>query len=147
MQLPRRGILAAVPTLLAGCGRSLRDNSVPGGLRIENRRSRAVTVSVSASRRPAEETDGRTDSPTPETPTAFEDASLTGEYEVPADDTRAVPDFFPGGGQWAVEAVVDDQRGGTRIELYASVPGPAGTDTVRIRVTPDGVTAEASTVD
>ncbi|MEF8800961.1 MAG: hypothetical protein V5A38_13905 [Halolamina sp.] len=39
-------MLAALPLVLAGCGRSLRTNVVPGGLYLEDRRQQAVTVTV-----------------------------------------------------------------------------------------------------
>lgn len=153
MQRSRRTVLASLPVVLAGCGRSFRQNSVPGGLYIENRRRRRVTVAVRAARLPPQRTptDGEaTPTERPETPPgeAVEEPSLTEEYAVGAGQERAVPDFFPRAGNWAVEAVVGDDSGNrTRIELYAALPGPAGADTVRIRVTPDDVTADATTVD
>lgn len=153
MQRSRRTVLASLPLALAGCTRTFRENTVPGGLYVENRRQQAVTVTVRAARLPPKETvaDGEpTPTDTPETPPA--DAvgtpDQTGEYEVAAGSQRAVPDFFPTADRWAVEVVVGDDGGNrTRIELYAAIPGPAGADTVRIRVKPDDVTAEATTVD
>jgi hypothetical protein len=153
MQRSRRTVLAAVPIVLAGCGRSFRDNSVPGGLSIENERDRTVTVSVSAARLPPKETaasGGPTPSPTPETPDASAVASpeLTGEYEVQGGGNRGVSDYFPTAAHWAVEVVVDDDSGNrARIQLYEAIPGPTGADTIRILVGPDNVTARATTVD
>lgn len=153
MQRSRRTVLASLPVVLAGCGRSFRKNSVPGGLAIQNRRRRPVTVTVRAARLPPRGTagdEGPTPTETPETPpaAAVEPPDLTGEYEVQPGEDRAVPNFFPDAGRWAVEAIVgDDGDNRARIELYAAIPGPAGADTVRIRVTPDGVTARATTVD
>lgn len=156
MQRSRRAVLAAVPVALAGCGRSLRDNAVPGGLHLRNRRSETVTVSVRAALLPERQTDGGdgagvTDSPTatPATPrdAALDSPDVTGEYAVPAGDERAVPDFFPDPGRWGIEAVVDGGGDRTRIRLHAAIPGPTGADTVVIRLTADGVTAEATTVD
>ncbi|MFB6220152.1 MAG: hypothetical protein ABEH90_01820 [Halolamina sp.] len=151
MQRSRRTVLAAVPTLLAGCGRSFRQNSVPGGLFIENQRDQGVTVTVKAAPLPPMETpvDG-TPSPTPETPAdeVLESPTVSGTHEVAAGNDKGVPDFFPEAGRWAVEATVEDGGGGrARIELHAAIPGPTGADTVHIQVTPEGVTAEASTVD
>lgn len=153
MQWSRRTVLAAVPVVLAGCGRSFRANSVPGGLFIENERDRSVTVSVSAARlSPQERTvsGGETPSPTPETPgaSAVESPELTGEYTVAAGGTRGVPDFFPTAATWAVDIVVDADSGGrARIQVYDAVPGPTGADTIRILVGPENVTARATTVD
>ena len=153
MQRSRRTVLASLPVVLAGCGRSFRQNSVPGGLYIENRRRRRVTVTVRAARLPPQETaigTEATPTDTPDTPPAeaVADPTRTGEYEVGAGGERGVPDFFPRAGRWAVEAVVGDDSGNrTRIELYTAIPGPTGADTVRIRVTPGDVTAQATTVD
>lgn len=155
MQRSRRTVLAALPVVLAGCGRSLRENAVPGGLYLENRRRRQVTVTVKAALLPAPETapgvDEATPSPTPETPAAdaVAEPTLTGTYEVGANGTHAVRDFFPEAGRWAIEAVVDGDGdvGRARIELHAAVPGPTGADTVRLRIDGDGITATATTVD
>lgn len=155
MQRSRRTVLAALPLVVAGCGRSLRENAVPGGLYLENRRGRPVTVRVEAAMLPTPETpeagDEATPSPTPETPEAdvVADPSVSGTYEVDANAERAVPDFFPETGRWAVEAVVegDGDFGRARIELHAAIPGPTGADTVRLRIDGEGLTAEATTVD
>lgn len=155
MQRSRRTVLAALPLVLAGCGRSFRENSVPGGLYFQNRRRRTVTVSVDAALLPPRGTDaaGRdgTPSPTPETPVAdaVADPSVSGTYDVAGKEERAVPDFFPEAGRWAVEAVVEGNGalGRARIELHAAIPGPTGADTVRLRLDADGLTAEATTVD
>lgn len=152
MQRSRRTVLAAVPTLVAGCGRSLRDNTVPGGLFIENRRSQTVTVTVQATELPPKQTAvEETASPTPETPRddVFESTEVSGTYEVPARQDKAVPDFFPRAGRWGIEAVVegDGDIGRARIELYAAIPGPTGADTVEIRVGSEGLSAEASRTD
>lgn len=155
MKRSRRTVLAALPVVLAGCGRSLRENAVPGGLYLENRRRRPVTVAVNAALLPPPETaaavDGATPSPTPETPAAdaVAEPSLTGTYEVAANGTQAVQDFFPEAGHWAVEAVVegDGEVGRARIELHAAIPGPTGADTVRLRIDGNSLTAAATTVD
>lgn len=156
MQPTRRSVLVGTGALLAGCGRSLRENGVPGGLELHNRRSSPVTVGVRASRR-ADDSDDSTGSPqtatarattTPETPESVESPDVTDEFEVPAGDQRVVPDFFPEPGRWVVEVVVADQTVRTRIELVASIPGPAGIDTVVVTARLDGrVTAEATQVD
>lgn len=155
MQRSRRTVLAALPLALAGCGRSLRENAVPGGLYLENQRQQAVTVSVEAALLPPQRGDAAgteaTPSPTPETPVAdaVADPNVSGTYEVSATDNRGVPDFFPEPGRWVVEAVVEgtDDLGRARIELHAAIPGPTGADTVRLRIDGDGITAEATTVD
>jgi hypothetical protein len=155
MQRSRRTVLAALPVVLAGCGRSVRENAVPGGLYLENRRSQPVTVDVEAALLPTQETPaaGAEDTPsqTPETPEADAVAgpNVTGTYEVRANANRGVPDFFPEAGHWAVEAVVEGggDLGRTRIELHAAIPGPTGADTVRLRIDEQGITAEATTVD
>jgi hypothetical protein len=157
MQRSRRTVLAALPVALAGCGRSFRRNSVPGGLSIQNELPRSVTVTVSAAQLPPTQTAAsqETLSPRPETPIAeqVDPADVSGEYEVAANKQRAVPDFFPEPGRWAMEAVVDDGTDGdgglgrARIELHAALPGPTGADSVEISITADGVTATASSVD
>lgn len=157
MQRSRRTILAALPVALAGCGRSFRQNSVPGGLYIQNSRQRAVTVSVRATLLPPKETsvsrgptEAATATPTPETPPgdALESPTKTGEYDVGAGENHGVPGFFEEAGRWVVEATVGNDGGNrTRIKLYTAIPGPTGADTVHIRVRPGNVTAEATTVD
>lgn len=154
MQRSRRTVLATLPLVLAGCGRSLRTNAVPGGLYIENRRQEAVTVSVEAALLPPSGTgDAGTDgtpTETPETPVsaAVADPSVSGSYEVGATKDKAVPDFFPEAGRWVVEAVLEDDGGlgRARIELHTAIPGPTGADTIRLRID-DGLTAKATTVD
>ncbi|MFC6735281.1 hypothetical protein ACFQEQ_03405, partial [Halolamina salina] len=153
-------VLAAVPVALAGCGRSLRENTVPGGLHLRNRRTDPVTVSVRAALLPELEGGdgggvGITESPTatPETPrdADLEEPDVTGEYRVQAESERMVPDFFPRAGRWAFEAVVESENGGdgdrTRIVLHAALPGPTGADTIVVTVRQQRVTARATTVD
>ncbi|WP_054583487.1 hypothetical protein [Halolamina pelagica] len=48
MHRSRRAVLASIPVALAGCGRSFRENTVPGGLHLRNRRGEPVTVSIRA---------------------------------------------------------------------------------------------------
>jgi hypothetical protein len=155
MQRSRRTVLAALPLVLAGCGRSLRKNVVPGGLSLENRRQQAVTVTVEAALLPPQRTVGAEPeadpSPTPETPLAKDvaDPTVSGTYELGAIDEHGVPDFFPEPGRWAVQALVegDGELGRTRIKLHAAIPGPAGADTVRLLIDDGGLTAEATTLD
>lgn len=160
MQRSRRAVLAAVPVALAGCGRSFRENTVPGGLHVRNRRSEPVTVAVRAALLPELEGGsgggvGITDSPTatPETPrdVDFEEPEAAGEYRLRAEGERMVPDFFPRAGRWAFEAVVDSENGSdgdrTRIVLHAALPGPTGADTMVVTVRQRRVTARATTVD
>lgn len=153
MQRSRRTVLASLPVVLAGCGRSFRQNSVPGGLYLVNRRRRLVTVTVRAAKLPPKETAAGTEATPTETPgtppaEAVNSPDVTGEHEVRPGTERGVPDFFPEAGRWAVEALVGDDSGNrTRIELYTAIPGPTGADTVRIGVTPGDVTAQATTVD
>ena len=160
MQRSRRAVLAAVPVALAGCGRSFRENTVPGGLHVRNRRSEPVTVVVRAARLP--EIDGRdgggvgiTESPTatPATPrdADLDDPDATGELRIRAEGERVAPEFFPRAGRWAFEAVVDSENGSdgdrTRIVLHAALPGPTGADTMLVTVRRRRVTARATTVD
>lgn len=159
MQRSRRAVLAAVPAVaLAGCGRSLRQNTVPGGLDIRNGRSESVTVAVRAAVLPPLETEsggigGNDPTDTPATPrdADLESPDATGEYAVDAGGNRRVPDFFPRAGRWGVEVVLnpdsDAAADRTRIELHASLPGPTGADTLVVEVTNGGLRAEATTVD
>jgi len=158
MQRSRRAVLASIPVALAGCGRSFRDNTVPGGLYIRNQRAEAVTVAVRAALLPPLGGGGGagvTESPTatPATPRdgALDDPGATGEYAVEPEEERAVPDFFPEPGRWAFEAVVSFEDGSegdrTRIQLHAAVPGPTGADTIVVRITDRGVAARATTID
>jgi len=147
MRHSRRAVLAAVPVALAGCGRSFRENTVPGGLHLRNRRGDAVTVSVRAAALPKDQPEGGT--PTPATPqeAALESPDVTGEYRVQAGSSRAVRGFFPSPDGWAFEAVVDADGSRSRIELHAAIPGPTGADTMLVTVRDGGVTARATTVD
>lgn len=159
MQRSRRAILAVIPVALAGCGRSLRENAVPGGLHLRNRRSESATVAVRAARLPPlrtstdDEIGGATATETPVTPrdADLESPDATGEYTVEAGAELAVPDFFAESGRWGVEVVLDPDADAasdrTRIELYASLPGPTGADSVIVQITDDGIAAEATTVD
>lgn len=152
MYRSRRTVLAALPTLLAGCSRSFRENKVPGGLLIDNGVEQDVTVTVRASLLLSPESpQAGTPESTPETPrkTEFEQPDESGTYDVPASTQKAVPDFFTREGRWAVEAAVEDDGdfGRTRIELHAAIPGPTGADSVIISVDEDGVAAEATNVD
>lgn len=152
MQPSRRGIVRGVAAAfvgLAGCGRSLRENSVPGGLMLRNKSAGDVTITVRAALRP-QPTDTVTSTPTAtdRTATPLERPELTETFAVDAGSQLAVPDFFPRAGEWAVEAVVDGRMGQTDIELHASIPGPTGADTVVVTVLPGGrVDAEATQVD
>lgn len=158
MQRSRRAVLAAVPVALAGCGRSLRENTVPGGLHLRNNRSEPATVAVRAALLPTRSTatDGIGDATATETPETPRDADLdppdvTGEYTVEARGERAVPEFFGEPGRWAVEVVLVPESAGvsdrTRIELYASLPGPTGADSVIVEIGENGISADATTVD
>ena len=159
MQRSRRAVLATLPAVaLAGCGRSIRQNTVPGGIEIRNRRTESVTVAVRAAVLPPLETGGggigvATPTETPVTPRDedLEDPDASGEYVVDAGATHAVPDFFTRAGRWGVEAVLNPDEEGEgeriRIELHTSLPGPAGVDTVIVEATNEGLTAEATTVD
>lgn len=159
MQRSRRAVLAAVPVALAGCGRSFRENTVPGGLDVRNRRDERVTVSVRAAPLPEPEEGGggagiaASPTDTPETPrdAALEAPELTGEYRIGPESRRRVPDFFPRGGRWAFEAVVDSEADSNgdraRIALHAALPGPTGADTMLVTVRRRRVTARATTVD
>lgn len=159
MQRSRRAVLAAVPVALAGCGRSLRENAVPGGLHLRNRRTASVTVAVRAAKLPPLQTatdDGIGGATVTSTPATPRDADLdppdaTGEYTVGAGAERAVPDFFGEPGRWGVEVVLDPDAESasdrTRIQLYAALPGPTGADSVIVEITDEGITAEATTVD
>jgi|AntRauTorcE11898_2_1112593.scaffolds.fasta_scaffold03387_4 hypothetical protein len=159
MQRSRRAVLATIPVALAGCGRSLRKNTVPGGLHIRNSRSESATVAVRAALLPPlpassdNGVGGATATPIPETPrdADLEPPDVTDEFTVDAGQKRAVPDFFSEPGRWGVEVVLDpgaeSAMDRTRIELYASIPGPAGADSVIVEITPGGITAEATTVD
>lgn len=159
MQRSRRAILAAVPVALAGCGQSLRENTVPGGLDIRNRRSGSITVAVRAAVLPELRTEGGDgvgqDSAT-STPVTPRDADLeppdaSGEYTVAAESALTVPDFFSRAGRWGVEAVLNPDAEAaadwTRIELFAALAGPTGADTLVVEATADGLTARATTVD
>lgn len=159
MQRSRRAVLATIPVALAGCTRSFRENTVPGGLHLRNSRSESATVAVRAALLPplpSETGDGigaATATPIPATPrdADLEPPDVTDEFTVEAGRNRAVPDFFSEAGRWGVEAVLNPDAEAasdrTRIQLYASLPGPTGADTVIVEITDDGITAEATTVD
>lgn len=143
----RRSLLATLSVAgLAGCGRRIRNNPVPGGLELRNRGEQPRTVGVAATAIPEPETTPeRGETPTPEpAPVA------SAEYDVAAGETRAVPDFFPDGGDYRVVATVAGTAATAElfVRLYDAIPGPAGVDTVFVTVTQDGgVELSASSVD
>lgn len=146
----RRGLLraAAVGGLgaLAGCGRSVRRNSVPGGLELLNRRPDPVTVSVRATT--VEEVETPSGDDAEPTPRAIDPVVLEGTYDVDPRTERAVPNFFPGGDAYLVEASEGGATDRTALRLYDSVPGPAGADTVIVRLREGGeLTAMATKID
>ncbi|NHX35477.1 MULTISPECIES: hypothetical protein [Halolamina] len=147
MHWSRRAVLASLPVALAGCGRSFRENTVPGGLHLRNRRAESVTVSVRAAVVPDHETGDATASPATPKDRTLDDPEVTEEYRVQARGERAVADFFPSPGRWAFEAVVDADGDRSRIELHAALPGPTGADTMLVTVRERGVTARATTAD
>ncbi|WP_049980057.1 hypothetical protein [Halolamina rubra] len=147
MRRSRRAVLASLPVALAGCGQAFRENSVPGGLSLRNRRGDAVTVSVRAAKVPDPDAEGPIATPATPTDESLTDPDVTGEYRVSPGDDRAVAKFFPSPGRWAFEAVVDADGDRSRIELHAAFPGPTGADTMLVTVRDWGVTARATTVD
>jgi len=147
MHRSRRAVLASIPIALAGCGRSFRENTVPGGLYLRNRRGEPVTVSVRATVLPEPQPGAATASPSTPDDRSLADPDVTGEFRVQPHSERAVGAFFPSAGRWAFEAVIDDDGDRSRIELHAALPGPTGADTMLVTVRERGVTARATTVD
>jgi len=139
----RRALLAALPAALAGCGARLRNNPVPGGLVVENATGAARTATVRATPLPAS-----TETPTPrEEPPGRAPAAET-EVTVGAGGRRSVPDFFPSGGTYRVDAVAGERGATLVVRMYPAAPGPAGVDTVFVEFVGEGaVRLSVSTVD
>lgn len=147
MHRSRRAVLASIPVALAGCGRSFRENAVPGGLHLRNRRGEPVTVSIRAAVLPEPGAGAATASPGTPDDRSLADPDVTEEFRLRPRSERPVGAFFPSAGRWAFEAVVDDDGDRSRIELHAALPGPTGADTMLVTVRERGVTARATTVD
>lgn len=132
---------------LAGCGRTLRSNTAPGGLDIRNDRATRATVRVRAVRRRDE---GLFTTATPRgTPTTVPDdaAVYAGEYRIDADGRRIVTDFFAEGGRYFVDITDGSARAFTEIELFDTATG-AGADTVIVRLLAGGgIDLEVTEVD
>ncbi|QLG26368.1 hypothetical protein HUG10_01890 [Halorarum halophilum] len=139
-----RGAAAGVTATLAGCGRSLRANTAPGGLELVNDRATPASVVVRAALVP-----DATGTPDPaSTPVPVEEAAVQGRFSVPGNATRYAPRFFPEPGRYVVEASADGARHRTSLELYRSLGGGGvGVDTAVIRLVPDGVRVDATGVD
>lgn len=141
----RRELLGAAAlgaaTALAGCGRSLRANRVPGGIRFVNERPEPVRVRVRAL------LEGETPGAGTATPLG-DTVTLQAAFPVPAETTRVSQNFFPQRGSYVVEARVGDRVDTGRIRLYRTVGGGLGADTLTVRVTLDGeVIVSVSDVD
>lgn len=141
----RRELLGAVAvgtaTALAGCGRSLRANRVPGGIRFVNERPSPVRIRVRAL------LEGTTPGERAATPLG-DTATVTAAFPIPGETTRVSQGFFPQRGSYVVEARAGDRVGTGRIRLYRTVGGGLGADTVTVRVTLDGnVEISVSEVD
>jgi len=141
----RRELLGAAAVgsvaALAGCGRSLRANRVPGGIRFVNERPGPVRVRVRAL------LEGQTPGERAATPLG-DTVTVEGAFPIPGDATRVSRGFFPQRGSYVVEARAGDRVGTGRIRLYRTVGGGVGADTLTIRVTLDGeVEVSVSDVD
>ncbi|MEZ3115225.1 hypothetical protein RYH80_04730 [Halobaculum sp. MBLA0147] len=135
-------VAAGVTAGLAGCGRSLRSNRVPGGVRFVNGRATAVSVVVRA----LLQGEGGEGGPTP-TPLG-DTATVEGRFTIPAQSTRVNGSFFPNPGTYAVEARVDGSVATGRITLYRTLGGGLGADTVTVRTPASGgVSVSVSDVD
>ncbi|MEZ3143611.1 hypothetical protein [Halobaculum sp. MBLA0143] len=143
--LGRRRLLRAAgvtaTAALAGCGRGVRANRVPGGLRFVNERPEPVRVVVRAL------LEGET--PSERQPTPLSDTvTVEGAFPVPAETTRTNRNFFPQPGSYVVEARVRRETATGRIRLYETVGGGLGADTVTVRVGTTGdVSLSVSEVD
>lgn len=141
----RRELLAAVgaaaTTALAGCGRGVRANRVPGGLRFVNERRRPVRFVVRAL------LEGSTPGARQPTPLS-ETVTVEGAFPVPAETTRISRGFFPQAGSYVLEARVRQETATGRIRLYRTVGGGLGADTVTITAARTGdVDLSVSDVD
>ena len=129
---------------LAGCGRSLRANTVPGGLELVNDRATTASVVVRGSLVP----DGEGTPDPASTPVPAEEVAVQGRFSVPGNATRFAPRFFPEPGRYVVEASTDGARNRTSLELHRALgAGGVGADTAVIRLVPDGIEVGATEVD
>lgn len=141
----RRELLGAaavgVAASLAGCGRGLRGNRVPGGVRFVNERPGPVRIRVRAL------LEGQTPGQGTATPLG-DTATVEAVFPVPGETTRVSQSFFPQPGSYVIEARAGDRVGTGRIKLYRTVGGGVGADTLTVRVTLDGeVVVSVSDVD
>ncbi|WP_435128120.1 hypothetical protein [Halobaculum sp. D14] len=146
----RRVVRAAAAGLagVAGCGRSLRANDVPGGLKLVNRRTEQVSVVVRAALQP--ESTPASPTPTPEggpSPLSGDEVTVSGRFVLPASSTRFSPGFFEHPGRYVVEVTWSGQREREEIELYRTVGGGVGVDTVVVRVDDAGLSVSVTHVD
>lgn len=142
----RRELVAALgaggATAVAGCGRAIRANPAPGGLKFVNERVTTERVIVRALRSDAEVNEDSTPTPLGDTST------VEGQFTIPAESTRYANDFFEVPGTYDVEVRNRDEVVTTQIRLYQTLGGGLGVDTVIVTL-PFGqpVTATATNVD
>lgn len=150
--LSRRRLLrdasAAAMAGLAGCGRSFRRNSIPGGLDLRNTDDVAHELTVRATTVEELETPPPSGDEEPK-PRPIDPVVAEGTYDLAPSTQRAVPDFFPEAGNYLVEATLPEGASArAKLRLYDSLPGPAGADTVIVRIGGDGsLSAMATQVD
>lgn len=137
-----RGLGAGAVAVTAGCGRVVRPNDVPGGIKFVNDRSTAETVTLRAFRLPDQ-------TPEDTTPTPVDREPINaGQFRIPAGQTATNDSFFPEAGTYLVAA---SNRGTTvraGIKLFETVGGGVGADTVIVRLPAGGdIRLEITDVD
>jgi hypothetical protein len=136
------GLGAGGATALAGCGRAIRANSVPGGLKFVNERVTTERVVVRAVQEGGEVDEDATPTPLGDTTT------VEGQFTIPAESTRYAKGFFDNPGVYAVEVRNGGEVATTYIELYRTLGGGLGTDTVVVTLSFGGsIEVRATGVD
>ena len=134
--MQRRRLLGAVGagtlTALAGCGRVIRPNDVPGGIKFVNDRPGEEAVTLRAFRLANQTPEDTTPTPVDREPIA------SGLFRVPGGSSVTNDSFFAEAGTYLVAA---SNRGATaraRIKLFATLGGGVGSDTVIVRLPETG---------
>ena len=128
----RRGFLrrvgAAAVAGVAGCGRAVRPNDVPGGVKFVNQRSNRQAVTLRAFRL-ADQTPDDTE-PTP----VEREPAAAGQFRIPPETTATNDSFFPAAGTYLVAASNLGTTVRERIKLFETIGGGLGADTVVVRL-------------
>jgi hypothetical protein len=139
------GVLgASAATALAGCGRAVRANQVPGALKFVNNRQSTETVVVRVLFKGEPKREGDDPTPTP----IGDNETRAGKFRLPPQSTSYSQSFFQRPGDYVVEAKNGDKVATGRISLYRTISGGLGADMVTITLPTVGdISLSVSDVD